>query len=198
MKFFILGNSITYNLHVRGARTISISGLDWQGAKNYIMENRESMKNSFVYIVVGPVRFTSMHHSRKEVALVKPTQSVRTMFTPFYTEFKSYNIRPIIATLYPMIFTEYNRKKARRPIMTAFYKEWDDLIRRYVVVENRDIIEFNKKWHNQTPYLHRRVYHRQNGYSALRANLLTDGLHPKHVVKNEWARELRRVIKNLN
>ena len=86
----------------------------------------------------------------------------------------------------------------RKPEDRSFYKEWDDLISRYLVVENRDTIDFNEKWHNHKHYLHRRVYHRQNGYYAIRKNLLTDGLHTTPVVKNEWARELRRVIKNLN
>ena len=98
MKFLILGNSITYNLHVQGATTVSIPGLDWKGARKYILENQDSMKNTIVFIIVGPVRFTSLHKNRKEVAFVEPKYSVHRLFSTFYTNRKDLNIKPIIST----------------------------------------------------------------------------------------------------
>ena len=197
MRVLILGNSITSNLNVTGATTKTIPGLDWQGAQNYLLENRETLRNTFVYVIVGPVRFTSLHRTRREVAFVEPRKSVHQLFSVFYTEHKAYNIRPVIATIFPMSFTVYNRLKARRPIMTAFYREWDDKIRRYCVVENREIIYFNEKWGNQTPFIHRRLFHRHNQIYTFRAKHLYDGLHPKPVIRCEWARELRRVVRYL-
>ena len=196
MKFLILGNSITYNLHVQGATTVSIPGLDWKGARKYILENQDSMKNTIVFIIVGPVRFTSLHKNRKEVAFVEPKYSVHRLFSTFYTNRKDLNIKPIISTLYPMQFTLYNRMKARRPIMGAFYREWEDKIKRFCVVENRTITEFNEKHHNQTPFLHRRLFHRHNQSYSFRVKHTTDGLHPKPVIVSEWARELRKIIRS--
>ena len=196
MKYLILGNSLTYGPRVRVANTVSIPGLNWEGAQKYLLDNRGSLHNTYVYVVVGPVRFTSMHQSRKEVAFLEPQNSVHQIFHVFYTELKHLNIRPVICTIYPMIFSVYNRLKATHPIMTSFYTEWNDKIKRYCVVENREICYFNKKWGNQTPYLHRRLFHRHNLMYALRATLLTDGLHPQAVIKSEWAREIRRLIKN--
>ena len=148
MRFLILINSITSNLRVTRATTETIPGLDWQGAQNYLLANRETLRNTVLYVIVGPVRFTSLHQTRREVAFVEPRKSVHQLFSVFYTEHKAYNIRPVIATIYPMLFTVYNQLRARRPIMTASYREWNDKIKRYCVVESREIIDFNKKWGN--------------------------------------------------
>lgn len=53
MECLILGNSLTYHLEVRGARTASILELDWKGVQSYLLDNSESL---YVYIIVGPVR----------------------------------------------------------------------------------------------------------------------------------------------
>ena len=142
MRFLILRNSITSNLRVTRATTETIPGLDWQGAQNYL---QEKLRNTFVHVIVGAVPFTSLRQTKREVAFVEPRKSVHQLFPVFYTEHKAYNIRPVIATIYPMLFTVYNQLRARRLIMTAFYREWKDKIKPYCVVENREIIYFNEK-----------------------------------------------------
>ena len=92
MRFLILGNSITSNLRVTGATTETIPGLDWQGAQNYLLANRETLRNTVLYVIVGPVRFTSLHQTRREVAFVEPRKSVHQLFSVFYTEHRAYNI----------------------------------------------------------------------------------------------------------
>lgn len=197
MKFVLLGNSITYNMEIGGCETVSIPGLDWCGAKQHILDNLEMFRDSHVFIVVGPVRFTSLHRSRKEVAFVEPKQTVHEIFSSFFSDDRNFNIIPIIATVYPMSFSVYNEKKAVRPIMTSFYKEWDDKIRRYCVIENRNIVHFNERNGYMTPFIHRRLFHRHNTNYTFRLHHATDGLHPRSSIKSEWARIIRKIVKKL-
>lgn len=58
MKFIILGNSITHGLRVYHASVVTKPGMDYEDAKAYILNHKESLRNSTVIIIVGPIRFT--------------------------------------------------------------------------------------------------------------------------------------------
>jgi hypothetical protein len=195
MKSVILGNSIVSRVNVSNIRTVAIPGLDWERAQKWMIENRADLRDTYVYVMIGPVRFTRVHKSRKEVVFVEPPYTVNDLFKFFYTELKAMNIKPVICPLYPIDFTICNEKKAKNPIMTSFYKEWNEKIKRYVIVENRSINYFNEEHGVLIPQLSRRILHRHHQRYSFRANLLTDGLHPKPVIISEWAREFAKTVR---
>lgn len=147
--------------------------------------------------MVGPVRFTSLHKSRKKLAFVKPKKQVHEIFSCFFSDHRNFNIIPIIGTVYPISFSVYNEKKAVSLMMTSFYKEWDDKIRRFCVIENRNIVHFNERNGNMTPFIHRRLFHRHITRYTFHLRHVTDGLHPRSSIKSEWARKIWKIVKDL-
>lgn len=194
MHSIVLGNSITRGMTVVGCRVVTIPGLDWKGANKYMLEHREELWNTVVYILIGPTRFTRRTSERKEVVLSKPVDTIPQMFRTYYTSHSHLHIRPVLCTIYPMNFQTYNEKQTRRPIMRGFYDEWNREIRGMTVIENRSICAFNEQNGYKTPYIHRRIFHRHGQRYSFREHLLTDGLHPKSVIRSEWAREIKKCI----
>lgn len=195
MDFVILGNSLVRHLSIPNVEVTAISSLDWEKATHYLMRHRERFAQKYVFIVVGPLRFTSMHQSRREVAFSSNNNStVHQIFAPFYNELSFLNIFPIICPLFPMNFKTYNGNTCQAPICQGFYEEWNKILRGHIVVENRHIYRFNCKYENNTPHLHTLIYHRRKHHYVFRENLLSDGLHVTEEVLTHWKSEFQRVI----
>jgi len=172
--------------------------------KKYIKSKPWEFRDSFVYIHVGPVRFTRMLRSegRREVALVVsrnyPTPTV------FWTEISDiltqYSAKVVLCTLYPMDFWCCNNSYARafgtrrgRQVLKEMYSPWNDKIKGMVVVENRGIVAFNERNSFITPFVHKSVFVRRRRHYVFRSDrFLEDGIHPTSVLKDNWTRELRR------
>lgn len=165
----------------------------------YVIRRKEMFNDAFIYIHVGPVRFTRMHRTsrRREVQLI--TQNARTLeqiFQRWETELLHYNIIPIICTLYPMefkIFNNYLAGNNGRQILRGFYQENNRRIKAMVVEENRTITKFNDRLGNCTPFMHKHIFTRRRGRYHFRSWMLRDGLHPRSCVVARWIRELRRI-----
>lgn len=198
MQFAILGNSIVRGVRVTGVTTYSINGLDWEGSVKYMISHRADFFNKIVFVVVGPLRFTTLHKSRNEVVF-KDTKlaSISQIFTPFYKELVWLRIRVIICPTFPMDFRVYNSLKCEHPIMTAFHDKWNSTICGHVVVENRAIYQFNRNNGFKTPLIHTRLYHRRHGKYYLRLNFLRDGLHVTDKIIEDWNVEFSRRIAEL-
>jgi hypothetical protein len=193
--FIVLGNSLVRRLTIPDVEVISINGLDWEGARKYMIDNRRLFIDKHVYILVGPLRFTSLHRSRREVAFCGHNlHTVHQLFAPFYNELSFLHISPVVCPLFPMNFTMYNGLTARRPIMTSFYNDWNAKIRGHVATENRHIMRFNTKYNVLAPCLNNRIFHRKKQHYAFRDRYLRDGLHVTQQILDEWAVEFQRVI----
>lgn len=198
MKFIILGNSLVRGLIVPDTETISINGLDWERSVKHMVDNREKFRDAIVYIVIGPLRFTTMHTSRKEVVFNdNHLSTIKQLFAPFFSNLKFLHISPVICPLFPMSFYRYNscREQCSHPIMMGFYKEWEKKLEGHIVLENREVFKFNRKRGYLTPTIHRRIFHRKKGHYVFRINCTRDGVHVKTDIKNEWAREFERIIR---
>ena len=195
MKYVVLGNSLVRHLVIPDVEIISISGMDWEVSVKFLTEQRHRFVNSRVFILIGPLRFTAMHKSRKEVAFKSTNLStVQQLFAPFFNELKFLNITPIICPLFPMDFAEYNSRICRKGILQSFYEEWNKELRGHIVVENQKIYRFNNNNGLPTPYVHSRLFHRSRGHYRFRPHLLKDGLHVKMIVVDEWRKEFLRVM----
>lgn len=199
MKYLILSNSIAYGLRVKDVEVVIKPGLNYQQAKDWMTLHKKSLQNTRVIILIGPVRFTKKTHRREVVLNTNTYTDPHSTFNSFYTTDKNLNIYPILCTIYPMNFTEYNSAKCKHPIRQGWYDEWNNEIKGLCVRENRKICAFNEEHNNPTPYIHRRVFKRKSERQqyVFRSNLLTDGLHPKKVIVSEWGRELTKVISKM-
>lgn len=183
-------------------KTITLPGADWQVVMSHVLRNKRRLKNSYIYIHVGPVRFTSLvrAQSRRECLFQRAEfSSVNNIFCRWDELVGRYNIIPIICPLYPMDFNVYNgslrARLGRDGVLanTADYDSWNRRIRSEVEIENQGIIEFNERTGMCTPFLHRSIFRRRKGRFCFRPHLLRDGLHPTPATKVEWRRELSRV-----
>ena len=66
----ILGNSVIRGMSIDGVEVISVSGLNFEQSVKYLVDNRQKFYNVHVFIMIGPLRFTSKHESRGEVVLL--------------------------------------------------------------------------------------------------------------------------------
>lgn len=197
MKAIILGNSLVRDFRFQDIKVISISGLNWEKAMLTMMDRRVEFKGATVYIVVGPLRFTSMHRSRGEVAFIdKQTSTVTQIFQPLFTELKFLHITPIICPVFPMDFEQYNTNRCREPIMSSFYQEWNARIIGHSVIENRSILEFNERHGKKggVPMIHNALFKRKINNWTFKVNRTTDGLHLTVEAKEIWAKEFLRII----
>lgn len=194
MHFTILGNSLVRNLVIPNVEVVCINGLNWDSAVEYMMEHRYKLREHYVFIVVGPVRFTSLHKSRREVVF-RDTNigTITEIFAPFYSDLSFLKLYPVPCPIFPMNFVVYNQRCAR-PIMTSFYEQWNRDIRGHVVVENRAIYQFNTRYGLNTPHLQRNIFRRKNGYYQFKQEYLKDGLHVKNIIIRQWRVEFERVM----
>jgi hypothetical protein len=58
MRDILLGNSIVRGMEGREWETIVLPGIDWNDAAYWIMENIHLLRDSTIYIHVGPVPFS--------------------------------------------------------------------------------------------------------------------------------------------
>lgn len=164
------------------------------------------MRDSFVYIHVGPVRFTYLVRApgRRECQLYTDNVSdVYQIFRRWRVLYSDYHIVPVVCPVYPMDFAVYNESlrsvvRRRSGVMgtlgeAANYSAWNRRLRGMVVVENRDIIDFNESHRVHTPFLHRFVFRRRHGRYVDRRDSLSDGLHPTRTTRAAWRREIARV-----
>jgi hypothetical protein len=195
MNSCLLGSSVVRNIQIRNCTVTCVPGLDWEGARERLLQNKEEYRDTQVYILIGPTRFTRKT-VRGEVAIRRPDNTVDSLFAIFYNAPLSvFNINPIICTIYPPDLKRYN-ERARRPILKAFYDEWNAEIIAKTIVENRSICAFNADNGFKTPYIHRRLVHRHGRRWSVRTHLLSDGVHPKHSVQSEWAREITKSLRD--
>ena len=197
MNYIILGNSLVRNLAIPNVQVISINGLDWESAISYMINHRAQMRDHYVFIVVGPLRFTSLHRSRREVVFRDTNlRTVKQLFAPFYRvqDLAFLRIYPIPFPLFPMNFVKYNSRCAR-PIMRGFYPESNKEIRGHIVVENRAIYYFNTTHELNTPHLHAKIFKRTKGRYQFLEKYLRDGLHVRNSVIRQWKHEFQRVIR---
>ena len=200
MKTFILGNSLVRGLAVPGAEVISIGGLDFEKAVKVLMDRRSSFRGAVIYVVVGPLRFSTLHRSRRESAFTaSQLYPIPEMFRPFFEELKFLDMTPIVCPLFPMDFEKYNAATCSRPLMTAFYGEWNQLILGEVERENRTIMMMNEQFGLRAfmPCLHSRIF-RKRGKARrryeFRVCMTSDGLHVTPEVTAIWQREFARVM----
>ena len=201
MRAFLIGNSIVRDLNGRGFSTICLPGADWKEIIEYVKDRRTYFSYSIVYIHIGPVRFTRMHRTanRREVQLI--TNNVGTVegIMEDWSSLKRSGIFPVLCTLYPMDFRQYNDSLARRirdgrQILQSFYDDNTKKIRGMIVEENKSIIRYNNQNEMCTPFMHNQIYTRRRGYYHFRARLLRDGLHPSRYITSRWINELERVV----
>lgn len=204
MKNFLIGNSIVRDVVGSQWETICLPGVGWKQVIDYVLDRKERFRDSFVYIHVGPVRFSRLHRAanRREAQLLTTgVGTVRSNFDRWDHRLCSLNIYPVLCTIYPMDFKAYNDHLAAslpgghgRQILTAFYAENSQLIKGMVVEENREITAFNDSHGLCTPFLHRTIFKRNRGYYRFRPRFLKDGLHPTREIVRRWVKELREIV----
>lgn len=201
MKTILIGNSLTRGLEDPMWEIVCLPGADWYDIIGYVISRKERFSNSFLYILVGPVRFTLMHKTegRRECVL-KETYigSPNSIFRGWLGRMKRCNIIPILCTVYPADFVIYNNCiKKERLLMESMYKDWNERIKGMSVVENRKIVSFNLALGMATPHIHKRIFHCRKRVYQFRKIYLRDGLHPTETICNEWKVEFKRV-NNIN
>lgn len=165
-----------------------------------MVEQRAELRGKVVYVVVGPLRFSTLHKSRRECVFTDhQLHDIKSMFQPFYNKLNYLNIKPIICPIFPMDFVQYNERMCRAPIMKAFYEEWNLTIMDKVEEENRLIFQFNDENGNRafTPCIHRRIFRkrgRKRSKYSFRSNQTKDGLHVTSDIVNDWNKQFNRVI----
>lgn len=197
-RFMVLGNSLVRRMGVQDVEIEAIPGLDFQRAVRHLVAHRDRYRDAIVFIVIGPLRFSSILANRRE-AIFSNTHlcAISQLFEQFFGELSFLRITPIVCPLFPMDFQVYNESRCRRPIMTAFYPEWNVRMRGHIVVENRAIFAFNTSHRLITPNIHRRLFHRTRGHYTFRVQHTLDGLHIRQAILTEWAREFRRVMREM-
>lgn len=197
MRTFLLGNSIVADVRDPQWTTICRPGENWEDLVHYVIRNRVRFINSFVYILIGPVRFTRLHRTRGRRECVLSDYAVgspQSWFRLWLQHLLRDNIIPVLCTVYPLDFTIYNNSIRReRLLLEGWYQEWTQKLKSMVVVENRLIVNFNVRLGMATPFIHRRIFHRRQGGYTFRVQYLADGLHPTPQIVHEWILELRRV-----
>ena len=159
MNTFVIGNSIVRELQDSTFTTISRPGLKWLDALTLITEDFSRFRSSIIYIHIGPVRFSRMSYSdnRRQCQLERDNMNLSDIFEPFRIRFFRNDIHVVFCTIYPMDFMVYNNylrySRERRPNSDRDTRQ----IRSMVVVENRNIIDFNMGNNMATPYMHRRI-----------------------------------------
>jgi len=199
MRTVVIGNSIVRGLRDPSWETISIPGADWYDIIDILIQRRYEFRNAIIYIHIGPVRFTRLERlgSRRECRLrpYRELSNIEGIFERWKQYLTPLNIHPVLCTIYPIDFCEYNRNigglvsSHRRNL----YSRDSQTIRSMTVIENRGIVDFNVYNNFITPYMHRRIFTRRRGRYVFRNNLLRDGLHPSDEVIDDWIREIRRV-----
>ena len=197
MNTFLIGNSLVRNVVHDAWSTVCLPGAGWVDIILYILRDGHRFRNSFVYILVGPVRFTELHrmHGRRECVLSDfNVGTPKSVFRPYTRRLRSLNVIPILCTIYPMDFQVYNLNFTRpRLEFEDSYQQWTDKIKGMAVVENRLVVNFNVSRGMATPFIHRRIFHRRNRRYAFKLRYLSDGLHPVNSIVRDWIREIRRV-----
>lgn len=203
MKSILIGNSICNGLEQPNWTVISLPGANWETVERHIKDHLQDFQDAFVYIHVGPVRFTTMERGRRrrEVVLGRSRrQSLRRFWTAVVLSLAQVGSVPVLCTLYPMDFIKCNRYYANafgsgrgHRIHQGEYGEWNERIKGMVVIENRGIVAFNERNTVVTPFLHRTVFLRRRSRYVFRSDrFLEDGIHPKPYLKNQWRRALVR------
>ena len=199
MRAYIIGNSIVRGFHDSMFTTITIPGAGWHRLRQYILDNIEMLSNSFIYVHVGPVRFTRVHETagRREVVLdERARETTEEIWTRVRDELREVHSHLIICTLYPLDFAITNEHIARRNhtrlIMRSFYRGWGRRLRGMVVVENRRITGFSERNGMMTPFMHKNVFIRRRRHYVFRGSrFLCDGVHPTTGQLTTWLREIR-------
>lgn len=160
----------------------------------YMIENRGEFLGKTVFIVIGPLRYTTLDRSRREVAF-KDTRlaTINQIFSPFWNDMKFLQIKPIICPLFPMNFETYNRS-CKRPLHEHFYETWNTTLLRRIIAENKKVVAFNRSNGLPTPRLHKRLFYRENGSYRFEENLLRDGLHVTKTILHDWTKEFKQFI----
>lgn len=192
-KFAVLGNSLVRGLTIDGVDIKCVPGMNLEASVRYIVEHRRNYCNTTVYILVGPVRYTKLTN-RRECVFFTNVSTVTQLFGPFFGELAFLGIRPVVCPFYPVNFRRYNKAWCARPIMTAFYDQWNGQIKGHIVVENRKVFQFNNTHNLITPCIHRRLFHRHKGRYVFKERFTNDGLHPTQQISSEWEKELVRVM----
>lgn len=199
MHSYLIRNSLVRNVVSRSWSTICLPGANWEDIILHVLHNANEFRNSFLYILVGPVRFTRLHrtHGRKECVLNDVSVGTpKSVFRQFDRAARNLNIVPVLCTIYPLDFHDYNQHiKKQRLICQGFYEEWTEKLRGMVTVENRLIVNFNITRGMATPYIHRRIYHRSHGKYRMRKQFISDGLHPTDAITREWIGEIERTVR---
>jgi len=200
----LIGNSITADLEQPSWKVITIPGANWETIKQYIMAHIDELMDAFIYVHVGPVRFTRLHrtNNRKEVALVTPRrmETPKEIWREVIIALDQVNSMPVLCTLYPMDFDRVNyyyarsfRNRSGRQILKGFYSEWERRLRGMVVVENRGIVACNERDDVITAFLHKAVFIRRRRHYVFRSDrFLRDGIHPTPSLQQKWKDELKR------
>ena len=199
MRIYIVGNSIVRGFTDNTFTTTVIPGAGWQRLKEYILNNIDQLRDGFVYVHVGPVRFTRVHQTNNRREVVLDERSTRwtpeEMWTSVRNRLREVNSHLVICTLYPIEFSEANEHIARRNnsrlIMRAFYRQWGRRLRGMVVVENRRITRFNERNGVMTPFMHKKIFLRRRRHYVFRGNrFLCDGVHPTTEQLGTWINEI--------
>lgn len=200
MKVIVIGNSIVRGLEDPTFETICLPGTNWYGILKYVTENIIHLSNSFIYIHIGPVRFTRLHQtsSRRECALVRADmEPITVLVSSCRRKLRQHNIRIVFCTLYPMDFIQYNKhlqsKSNGRLMLQGLYHEYNIDIKEMVDEENKNIVDYNISNNMATPYCHKRIFTRRHSAYAFRNRFLYDGLHPKNIILKDWIKEIKRV-----
>jgi len=197
MQTFLIGNSLVKDVVDTQWTTICLPGANWQEVIRYVFKHKRRFVQSFIYILIGPVRFSRLHRTqgRRECVLQEFRLSTPiSIFRSWLEQLTRDNIVPVLCTVYPANFITYNNIiRKERLMLQNFYKEWNAKIKGMVVVENKLIVNFNAERGIITPFIHRKIFHRNNRTYNFREQYLSDGLHPTTLIVQEWKREISRV-----
>ena len=202
MRLVIIGNSIVRDMRDSRWELVYLPGADWDEIMEYVLRHRRHLCNSFIYVHIGPVRFTRMHSTRNRREVVLRNTIPQAPWRQYGQQLAEYNIIPVLCTIYPMQFSRFNDVLALprggrygtgrrgRQIM-AFYQEWDNRIRGMVVIENRFITAFNEQQGMCAPFMYRTIFTRRRGTYAFRGDrFLRDGIHPTRHTRLQWMEEI--------
>lgn len=198
LAVYLLGNSMVKLFSPSGFDHVECHpGADWCSLFQMIIERQEELRNSMIYVLVGPTPLTTLDKASGEVSLntdqvYMPYDTIRRILK------REMNIIIILCTCTPLNFEQYNYRCGRMPQLTQ--EEYQQITNFHVdqIIElNKAVIEANSRAGVITPFVHKSVLNRnpKNQSHRFRTALLRDGLHPSPNLIKQQEKELQKNLK---